>query len=297
MYLPYVFLAVAIAAVWLPSFRFSTFTVRPWQLIFLAATLTGLVSGGISWLALAPLGLLAGAVQMELGYLNTPSASITKYTSWRIFYLGAAVLISLGLALHLFPGFNNHLLISGVTVGASTVPIKQYLNFDKGAAGLLLLIYCTRCRTGTDFLRMLKPTALVVAIGCVVVFAIASLSGAIRPDLKWPTFAIQFLATNFFFTCIAEEAFFRGLLQARLRKLFPESSIGGYITVLLSAVLFGLTHLAGGPSVMAFAALAGVTYAAAFHITGRIEAAILLHFAINAIHFVAFTYPQIPLHR
>jgi hypothetical protein len=115
---------------------------------------------------------------------------------------------------------NNHLLISGVTVGASTVPIKQYLNFDKGAAGLLLLIYCTRCRTGTDFLRMLKPTALVVAIGCVVVFAIALLSGAIGPDLKWPTFAIQFLATNFFFTCIAEEAFFRGLLQARLRKLF-----------------------------------------------------------------------------
>jgi hypothetical protein len=104
MYLPYVFLAVAIATVWLPSFRFSTFTVRPWQLMFLAATLTGLVSGAISWLALAPLGLLVGAVQMELGYLNTPRASITKYTSWRIFYLGAAVLISLGLALHLFPG-------------------------------------------------------------------------------------------------------------------------------------------------------------------------------------------------
>jgi membrane protease YdiL (CAAX protease family) len=32
-------------------------------------------------------------------------------------------------------------------------------------------------------------------------------------------------------------------------------------------------------------------YASAFAVTRRIEAAILTHFAFNAVHFVAFTYP------
>jgi membrane protease YdiL (CAAX protease family) len=42
-----------------------------------------------------------------------------------------------------------------------------------------------------------------------------------------------------------------------------------------------------------FATLAGLGYAAAYLRSGRIEGAILTHFALNAVHFVAFTYPAL----
>jgi membrane protease YdiL (CAAX protease family) len=37
--------------------------------------------------------------------------------------------------------------------------------------------------------------------------------------------------------------------------------------------------------------VAGLHYAAAYLVTRRIEGAILTHFALNATHFLAFTYP------
>lgn len=44
---------------------------------------------------------------------------------------------------------------------------------------------------------------------------------------------------------------------------------------------------------MAFATLAGIGYGLAYWRSGRIEAAILTHFAVNAAHFVLFTYPAL----
>jgi membrane protease YdiL (CAAX protease family) len=61
----------------------------------------------------------------------------------------------------------------------------------------------------------------------------------------------------------------------------------------VSTVLFGLAHARGGPGLVVLAALAGLGYAAAYLRSGRIEGAILTHFALNAVHFVAFTYPAL----
>jgi membrane protease YdiL (CAAX protease family) len=77
----------------------------------------------------------------------------------------------------------------------------------------------------------------------------------LRPDLKWTPF-----------TCVTEEAFFRGFLLAQLARGWSGSRYG-------------------------LAAVAGFGYAMAYLRTGRIEAAILTHFALNALHFLAFTYP------
>jgi membrane protease YdiL (CAAX protease family) len=41
------------------------------------------------------------------------------------------------------------------------------------------------------------------------------------------------------------------------------------------------------------ATLAGAGYAIAFQRTGRVEAGILTHFAVNAAHFLLFTYPAL----
>ena len=61
----------------------------------------------------------------------------------------------------------------------------------------------------------------------------------------------------------------------------------------LSASLFGLAHLAGGWQYVVVASLAGAGYAVVFQRTARLEMAILTHFAINATHFLLFTYPAL----
>jgi hypothetical protein len=61
----------------------------------------------------------------------------------------------------------------------------------------------------------------------------------------------------------------------------------------VSALLFGAVHLAGGLPYTLLATVAGAGYAYCYHLTKRIEAPIVLHIALNAVHFVGFTYPAL----
>jgi membrane protease YdiL (CAAX protease family) len=56
-------------------------------------------------------------------------------------------------------------------------------------------------------------------------------------------------------------------------------------------VLFGLAHIAGGWRYVALATVAGAGYGTVFYRSRRIEASILAHFTLNAVHFLLFTYP------
>ena len=58
-------------------------------------------------------------------------------------------------------------------------------------------------------------------------------------------------------------------------------------------MLFGLAHAGGGATWLAVATIAGLGYAAIYARTRRIEGAILVHFAVNAAHFIGFTYPRL----
>ena len=61
----------------------------------------------------------------------------------------------------------------------------------------------------------------------------------------------------------------------------------------VSALAFGLAHAGGGWRYVLLATIAGTGYALAWQRTGRIEASILAHFAVNATHFLLFTYPAL----
>ena len=105
-------------------------------------------------------------------------------------------------------------------------------------------------------------------------------------SLFWPWAAINLLST-----CMSEEAFFRGFIQAELSRRLCAVRSGSVIAVACSAVLFGMAHLAGGPAYVAVATVAGLGYGAVFQCSGRIEMSILAHFALNATHFLLFSYP------
>jgi membrane protease YdiL (CAAX protease family) len=74
-----------------------------------------------------------------------------------------------------------------------------------------------------------------------------------------------------------EETLFRGLLQTWI----------GWIP---ASILFGLGHLGGGWKLALLSLIAGLLYGRSY-LKGRIESAILLHFSVNLLHFLLFTYP------
>ncbi len=58
------------------------------------------------------------------------------------------------------------------------------------------------------------------------------------------------------------------------------------------ALLFGLAYFGGGISYILLATAAGIGYAIVYRRTQSIEMAMLAHFALNATHFLLFSYPR-----
>lgn len=203
-------------------------------------------------------------------------------------------LLALLMAAHLLPGFNNLRVLDNVTLSADAKPYTLYANFDKAAVGLVLLaFFCRRSASWGEFSIMLKKALPLVALTCGIVIGMALVLGIVKPDFKIPDSILSFVIINLFFTCVAEEAFFRGLLQEKLSNKLSTNQFGEKVAIACSALLFGAVHLGGGLAYMALASIAGLGYACIYSATKRIEAPIVAHFLFNLIHFVGFTYPAL----
>lgn len=315
---PLLFLSAALAFALLPNrwAAHSRLTVAPWGL-GLCAILSGWGWGWMSVWALPPLGLLAGAVW---GLRRAKTAWVRGVCGC------AALVVSLALALHRWPGFASVLWWDAVHLSAQARPVTVAWSMDKPLAGLILWLglwgggvdgahgtpraALADDRTGVD-----RPTvclAVGVALATLVgVLALGVLSGGVSWSprwLAWPQGGGVFLLTNLLFTCVAEEAFFRGLVQEGLaggwlrgmghsvgmdlsRRAASGLACRPWVVWLLTAVVFGLAHAGGGALWMLWAGAAGLGYAAVYGLTQRLQASIALHFALNALHFLAFTYP------
>lgn len=198
------------------------------------------------------------------------------------------------LAVHALPGFDNPLVIRESVLSPGAIPYRQYVNFDKTLAGVFVLASgVPLLRSRDQGLTALRGTLPMAVATLVAVLAASIAVGYVRFDPRWtPAFWI-WAPINLFTTCVSEEAFFRGFLQRELGLALGSRPRASAIAVATSAVLFGLAHAAGGWRYVLVATLAGAGYAMAFQRTGSIEAAILTHFAVNATHFLLFTYPAL----
>lgn len=280
----FLFLALALCSVWarpLPMGRRAA--APPWLLLFVMAMAWGLVGGVLDPVAIGALLVLGGAAY----------ASAHAPRTWlRGLYGVVTAMLALALAMHKLPGFSNPLLLDHVVLSEGAAPFTLYANFDKGAVGLVLLaLLCRRVSSWSELRGVLRQTAPVLAITLAATLGIALALGVVGIDARPPQHALLFLTVNLLFTVVAEEAFFRGFLQARLAEALARFSWGPWLAVIVSALLFGAAHLGGGVRYGILAAIAGLGYAAAYQRTQRIEAAILVHTALNAVHFIGFTYP------
>ncbi|MYM26513.1 CPBP family intramembrane metalloprotease [Duganella sp. FT135W] len=279
----FLFLALALCSVWVRPVPMGRRAAPLWLLFFVMAMAWGLVGGVLDPVAISALVVLGGSAY----------ACIHAPQRWLRAIYGVLVgVLALALAMHKLPGFSNPLLLDRVVLSDGAAAFTLYANFDKGAVGLVLLaLLCQRVGSWAELREVLRRTAPVLLLTVVATLGFALLAGVVGIDIKLPQQTLLFLAVNLLFTVVAEEAFFRGFVQARLACALGRFRWGPWLAVALSALLFGVAHLGGGVRYGILAGIAGLGYAWAYQRTQRIEAAILVHIALNAVHFIGFTYP------
>jgi membrane protease YdiL (CAAX protease family) len=182
--------------------------------------------------------------------------------------------------------------VTNMRVSESAPAFTHNLNFDTTAAGLILFaVFCVPARSREEWRAVARQYPVILGTP-IVVFAIGLALGYVKVDPKLVAYTPVFFMCNLLFTCVTEEAFFRGFIQQQLTVGLARWRAGPYIALVVAAVLFGIAHAKGGPLLIGLASLAGLGYGYAYLRSQRIEAAILTHFALNALHFVAFTYPR-----
>jgi membrane protease YdiL (CAAX protease family) len=257
-----------------------------WLLLLVASLIAALVAG-----VMRPVGLVWVAAVAA----TTFAVGRRQVAGWqRYLALVVFVVVATGLAFHRLPGFNNPRVIDAVRFSADAIPYSLYLNFDKALAGLFVLGWCqTRMVTGREWRAMLVGAAPWAAglIGLIMVLSLAA--GYVRFEPKFPPETWLWLVVNLGLTCLAEEALFRGFVQAQLQRAWQHFAAGRWLALGVAALLFGLAHAAGGATYVALATVAGLGYGWVYQRTGRIEASILTHFTLNTAHFLLFTYPAL----
>lgn len=248
---------------------FSRLTLRPFAITAAVFTSLYFYLGLVSVLGVFVLAMYSCLV---VGY----QVFIAKNHRLFIWLFGVALgVMSFALAAHMIPGFNNPYLIEhpSLIIDGQGKPI--YLNLDKAAVGLGLLIAAAhlnqrKANQIIQALGVLIPLTLIPVLLYIYITDIGEFSIQLTQTI------ILIMLVNLLFTCVAEEAFFRFMIQGPIT-----SKLGQYAGILISAAVFGLAHLGAGTHFAIGATLAGVGYAFIFAKTNRIEASILLHWLVN----------------
>jgi membrane protease YdiL (CAAX protease family) len=283
-HLPFLLLLTAVLGLWIHR------TV--WITALAAAVIAGIFTGALHWLAAIWIALLAA---LAIAYTRARDSTSPNKRIWQT--LAGLVFFSFALAmgLNLLPGFYRVVLVEPVVLSAGAAPYSISVGFPKVVTGIFILglINPLLVRSWRELGRVLALALLVLFITAQVGMAVVLLMGYTSFAPKWTPLFLLFAPVNLFFTCLSEEAFFRGFVQHELSRVGSHRALAAGIALTISSILFGLAHFGGGTDFVIAAAVAGVGYGFAFHVTQRIEAAMAVHFGVNAVHFLLFTYPRL----
>ncbi|WP_273840435.1 CPBP family intramembrane glutamic endopeptidase [Providencia rettgeri] len=248
-------------------------------LLLLIAIITATITGVISGFALLVLTFIAAVAFIHLRYQNRLFLKIASEI--------VLVACAIGLFIHIFPGFNNLKYLDKTVVGEQSAPFTMYFNFDKALIPFILFACLP-----TLFISSPTKTAsslqwCLLLLSVPVLLIIATLAGGLGFEWHLPTWLPAFVLCNLLFVSLAEEALFRGYLQQRLCQWLGSP----YLALILTALLFGGLHFAGGPLLILFATLAGLIYGLTWMWSGKLWLAVSIHFGLNLGHLLFFTYP------
>ncbi|MDE9427946.1 CPBP family intramembrane glutamic endopeptidase [Xenorhabdus bovienii] len=242
------------------------------------ALIIGISTNVLTFPAVAALIVIAG--------LGTAHVYLKKHPTFRIITEVLLLISVVLLFMHYIPGFNNLKYLDKVQVGPLSAPFSMYFNFDKALIPFILL-FCmpslfTRKPVAEAFPHVWA--ALIVAIPALL--GLATELGGLSVELHLPSWFPAFVVANIFFVSLAEEALFRGYLQQKLSQW-----MNPYLALVITSLIFGAAHFAGGSLLMIFATLAGLIYGLAWMWSGRLWVAVAFHVSLNLGHLLFFTYP------
>jgi len=280
-YIPFVLLMIAVLGLWLHRIVWSAALALAVGAAYFTGALVGLAA---LWIA-----LLAACALFYRRARTRDGAAMQLFAGALLF------VFALALGLLLLPGFPRTVLVEPVVLSPGAAPYGIGLGFPKVVAGILILglVNTVRVRSFGEWAAVLRNAAPVFLLTLAGVMICALALGYTRFDPKWTTLFLWWAPVNLLFTCLSEEAFFRGFVQHELAAGIKRKHLAGVVSITLSAVLFGLSHFGGGWQYVLAGTLAGFGYAWAYHRTQRIEAAMAVHFGVNAVHFLLFTYPRL----
>jgi membrane protease YdiL (CAAX protease family) len=277
---PFVLLLVAVFGLWVHR--------NLWVAALILAVASGWVTGALRTIALLWIAILV-VLALAFRWQRARGGSLYWLTGF------AFLLFALACALLLLPGFERTTLVPDTVLSPGASPFNVGLGFPKVVTGILILglLNETRIRGLAEAGVVARRTAPIFLITVIAALVCVFATGYVAFAPKWTTLFIPWAIANLFFTCLAEEAFFRGFVQHELARLGQHKGSAAGLAVVVSAVLFGLAHFGGGWRYVLVATVAGVGYGWAYQRTQRIEAAMAVHFAANSLHFLLFTYPRL----
>jgi membrane protease YdiL (CAAX protease family) len=231
------------------------------------------------------------AIAFSVFFLFTSYLYRSSHTPFKIL-LGLVIAIgSVALSIHLIPGFNNK-IISHSIIGNATLSFTLTANLDKALAAFFILTAFQRRIKYSTWQTFIHEEAVYLIMGLVVIFLLAMLLGA-KIDIKFGQLSWAFAFFNLFVTCIAEESFFRLVVQDTLRRKL-NIRYNKQIAAGCTAVIFTLAHYHTGEGALERLTLifcAGYLYALIYMKNRSFSTAVIAHFSVNMIHFSFFTYP------
>jgi len=196
------------------------------------------------------------------------------------------------LALHKIPGIKNLLVYDRIHISSVAMPFTMYLNFDKVMAALIFFLTSDLYRK-EDYMdvRSLRVVGYYMLLSaCLLLPAFAMHYIHFEPKIT-PILWLWAL-NNLFFVSFAEEVLFRGFVQNFIQESLVRYKIrNDNIAIIVASIIFGMEHFSGGPMYVGLSCVAGFFYGKTYSITKRISCAMLLHFSVNVLHILFFTYP------
>lgn len=239
-----------------------------------------ITASGLALVAIIAL-LMAAAVHPRVPYRGQQALALISTLS---------ILL---LAINSVPAAHTSVLVADFFMGNSLTPNTLLVSYNKAIAALLILaIWWPHLTDKGSYSRMTRALPLAIAAAALIILMACSIG--LQWDPKWYWFSAVFVLTNLALTCVAEEVFFRGLLQRQFSRYFSKYKFGALAALLLVSLLFGAAHIAAGLAYASLATLAGLAYGVIYWRYRSLHAAILCHWLVNVIHIAGFRYPWGP---
>lgn len=260
-------------------------------ILFIFSLVNALIAGIIN--------LLSCSIILLFGFLIYSFYQKKSSSSYKVFLYFGIIIITIFSFSHQLPSIHNIELLTNIKLSKNSSNFDLWLNFDKPLIAIFLLFFAySPPRNFSDYKNIFIQTIMLFVPLLIILLALGIFGNFLVFDPKFPNFEITFLwlIKMIFLTIFAEEFFFRFFIQNAVILLLKNSKYfsknSQIIGLIFTSIIFGLTHLNHGSIFILLATICGFFYGLIFIRTRYIEASILLHFLINFIHFIFFSYPS-----